>query len=283
MGWYDYGYFKPYVSVAERRAKAAKEMAKLAKKGRVVTPVKLDGKKITTTFWGNAWCENLEAYSDFESRLPRGRTYVRNGSVVDLQIQPGLITAIVSGSELYKVKIKIDPLDKKTWSNLKRECGGKIGSLIELLQGRLSQGVMELVTRPGKGLFPKPAEIDMHCSCPDGAYMCKHIAAVLYGVGARLDQHPELLFSLRNVDHTELIDAAGAPTITTRGPSKQTIAPADLADVFGIELEPAPTDAKATRVKASKPSKATKPKSQKASRTKVRKVSPRSKSPKTVK
>jgi uncharacterized Zn finger protein len=258
---YYYG-FKPYVSVAQRRANAVREMAKLAKKGRVIAPIKLAGKKIATTFWGKAWCDNLESYSDFSNRLPRGRTYVRNGSVVDLQIEAGRVKAVVSGSELYDVEIGINPLKGEAWSGLKRQCGGKIGSLVELLQGRLSQGVMELVTNAHGGLFPKPAEIKMECSCPDGAYMCKHVAAVLYGVGAMLDQKPELLFSLRKVDHLELIAAATAPTIATTDASRHTIAADDLADVFGIEMETmadVPAPAKPARPVASVPPAASAP------------------------
>ncbi|HZK83034.1 MAG TPA: SWIM zinc finger family protein [Humisphaera sp.] len=251
MGFY-YG-FKPYVSVAKRQANAAKQMAKLAKKGRTITPIKISGNKIATTFWGKAWCDNLEDYSDYSNRLPRGRTYVRNGSVVDLQIEAGRVKAIVSGSSLYNVDVKINTLHGDAWSRLKRECGGKIGSLVELLQGRLSQGVMELVTNASGGLFPKPAEIEMDCSCPDGAYMCKHIAAVLYGVGAMLDQRPELLFALRKVDHLELIAEATVPTITGSDASRQTIAAGDLADVFGIEMEATDVPAIATPAAAPVP------------------------------
>ena len=240
MGWYQ---FKPYVSVAQRRANAAREVARLAKKGRTILPIQIDGREIATTFWGKSWCDNLEAYSDYESRLPRGRTYVRNGSVVDLQIAPGCVTALVSGSSLYTVTIKIKPLAAENWRCLKSQCAGQIGSLIELLQGRLSKNVLNLVTQREKGLFPKPAEISIDCSCPDWADLCKHSAAVLYGVGARLDHEPTLFFKLRKVDHTELLEAAIAgPALTTsvqRG--KKTIAASDLADVFGIELAEQPS------------------------------------------
>src|SRR6185437_11081600 len=217
MGWYG---FKPYVSVAERRAKAARHAQKLAKSGRTCCPVKIDGMKIARTFWGKAWCDHLESYSDFENRLPRGRTYVRNGSVVDLQIEPGKVVAIVSGSEMYNIKINIKPLATPKWTSIKAQCAGKIDSLVELLQGKLSGGVMEIITQHDSGLFPSPTEIDLDCSCPDWADMCKHVAAALYGVGARLDQQPELLFVLRKVDYLELIDQAGnvaVPTGTAEG------------------------------------------------------------------
>ena len=258
MGWYDRGYsgygFRPYVSVAKRRELAKKEMAKLAKKGYVAQPVAIEGKKITATFWGNAWCENLEAYSDYANRLPRGRTYVRNGSVVDLQVQPGKITAQVMGSELYKVTIAIKPLGQPTWGGVKTRCAGQIGSLVELLQGKLSKSVMEVVTGRDEGLFPKPREIEMDCSCPDSAGMCKHIAAVMYGIGARLDNQPDLLFKLRQVDHLELIAAAGTaealPGATGKGKRRATIAAEALGDVFGIELDPMPPEAAAERTPA---------------------------------
>jgi len=199
------------VPVAERRAKAARETAKLAKKtGRAASPVVLDGRKIASTFWGKAWCDNLEAYSDYANRLPRGRTYVRNGSVVDLQINKGSISALVSGSELYRIEIKIKPLPPVLWKSIQAECAGKIDSLIELLQGKLSSAVMQIVTRHEKGLFPTPKEIDLDCSCPDWADLCKHVAASLYGVGAKFDQNPALLFLLRGVDPAELISKASA-------------------------------------------------------------------------
>jgi len=240
MGWWSY---RPYVSVSVRRAKAARAAQKLAKGGRKVAPVATNGRTIAATFWGKAWCDNLESYSDFENRLPRGRTYVRNGSVVDLQIEPGKIRALVSGSHLYRIEIEIGPLPAVKWKAIQSECRGQIGSLIELLQARMSQRVMEIVTRRDSGLFPSPKEIKLGCSCPDWAEMCKHVAAVLYGVGNRLDHQPELLFKLRQVDHLELIAAAAdsAALVKKSASKKKTIAREDLAQVFGIELDaPAP-------------------------------------------
>jgi uncharacterized Zn finger protein len=206
-----------------------------------MSPVKVAGRVIAGTFWGKAWCDNLESYSDFSNRLPRGRTYVRNGSVVDLRVETGEVTSLVSGSSLYRITIGIRPLAAPRWDEIKKQCGGQIGSLVELLQGRLSHSVMEIVTRHGKGLFPSPQEIQMSCSCPDWADMCKHVAATLYGVGTRLDQEPELLFKLRAVDHEELIAQAASP-IARPGASRRTIAADRLADVFGIDLETPPTE-----------------------------------------
>jgi uncharacterized Zn finger protein len=234
--------FKPYVSVAQRRAKAEREIKKLEKKGHKAQPIYFEGKTIARTFWGTAWCDNLESYSDFANRLPRGRTYVRNGSVCDLQIEPGRVTALVSGSELYKIKIAIKPVAPKLWTQIKRECRGQIGSLVELLQGKLSKGVMEIVTRRDGGMFPAPGEIEMACSCPDWAGVCKHVAATMYGIGNRLDHQPELLFKLRQVDHLELIAQASSPIARPKATKKRIIAADQLSDVFGIELDRMGTD-----------------------------------------
>jgi uncharacterized Zn finger protein len=261
MGYY-YG-FKPYVPVARRRAQAAKYAAGLAKKEkRQLAPVKIEGRKIASSFWGQAWCDNLEQYSDFANRLPRGRTYVRNGSVIDLQIKPGLVEAIVSGSDIYRVEIEIETLSRPLWTKIKQDCGQSIHSLLDLLQGRFDQGIMQRLTQREEGLFPQPKEIEMECSCPDWAGMCKHIAAVLYGVGARLDAAPEMLFTLRSVDHLELISQAMAAdnleqSLTARG--EQSLAGTDLGQMFGIELDQAPAAAKKPRKGRTLPAATTAP------------------------
>lgn len=250
MGRYGYGYggdyggWAPYVPVAERRRRAMKKMEALRKKGVDVQPVTIDGRKIAKSFWGEAWCEHLESFSDFENRLPRGRTYVRNGSVCHLAVAKGKIEAKVSGSELYSVKVAIKTLPGKKWQALKGRCGGQIGSLLELLQGRLSDHVMEVVTDRKQGLFPLPGEMSFGCSCPDWAGMCKHVAAVLYGVGARLDTKPELLFTLRGVNHEELIETDAEKAVaaaTSRGKSKR-LAAADIGGVFGIDMDAGAAD-----------------------------------------
>ena len=233
-----YGGWAPYVPVAERRARAAREVSKLRKKGMKIEPIEVHGRKIARTFWGEAWCNHLEKFSDYENRLPRGRTYVRNGSVCHLAISRGKVEAIVSGSALYRINIDITPLSANKWKNVRKQCAGQIGSMLELLRGRFSDNVMEIVTDQNTGLFPKPSEITLACDCPDWAEMCKHIAAVLYGVGARLDHQPELLFLLRNVDHEELITTELDMHSATSGKGKRRrLAWADLSDVFGVDIE----------------------------------------------
>jgi len=237
MSWYGRR-FAPYVRVADRKQNAAKEVKKLKKKGKICEPIVIEGRSIANTFWGKAWCNNLESYSDYSNRLPRGRTYVRNGSVIDLKMSAGEITALVSGSSIYKVNITIAKVVKSQWEKIVNECAGKIDSLIELLQGKFSKAVMEIMTDPKKGLFPDPKEIKLSCSCPDWADMCKHVAAVLYGVGARLDAKPEELFLLRHADHEELITKAGTTSLvqTRTDQIDQAIADSDLSSLFDIDI-----------------------------------------------
>ena len=235
--WWSYGR-KP--GVREQRQRAEREGKRLTKErgkdGRQPAPVAIEGRTIARSFWGKAWCENLESYRDYEYRLPRGRSYVRHGAVMDLDVTPGKITAVVSGTSLYEVEIAIQPIEATHWGRIKGDCAGEVGSLIELLEGRLSDRVMRIITHREQGLFPKPAQIKMSCSCPDWATMCKHVAAVMYGIGARLDAQPELLFRLRQVDHGELIAAATDLEVKPRRGGRKTVASEDLGSVFGIEL-----------------------------------------------
>ena len=252
--------FRSYASAAEKRRRAKKEADALEKKGQKLNPIRVDGRTIARTFWGKAWCKNLESYSDYENRLPRGRTYVRNGWVVDFRIGPGVINALVSGSDLYRITIKIQPVQQAEWKALKTECAGRVGSLIDLLQGKLSAPVMEIITRRETGLFPRPAEIGLECSCPDWAGMCKHVAATLYAVGVCLDESPELLFELRGADHMELVTEATTSVTTGAsafGDGSATLIGENLEEIFGIEIEPAAPQAVGARnLKAPPASKA---------------------------
>jgi len=233
MSYYEW---RPYVPVAERRRQAEQKLSKLRKKGQSVAPVRIAGRVIASSFWGKSWCANLERYSDYANRLPRGRTYVRNGSVVDLQIAKGEVAAMVAGSSLYTVKIAIAPVAAPHWKGICRDCAGTVDSLVELLQGRLAKGVMDRVCREGDGLFPAPREIKLSCSCPDWADMCKHVAAVLYGVGARLDEQPRLLFVLRGVDETELLAGAGQGLPLAKTGSAKVLDDGDVGALFGLEM-----------------------------------------------
>lgn len=263
-------YWRRYVPVAQRRAKAIRQMEKLRKKGKDIQPVEIEGKTIARTFWGKGWCSHLESFSDYANRLPRGRTYVRNGSVCHLEVQPGRIEAMVAGSSLYKVAITIEKLKAPAWKAIKERCSGQIGSMLELLQGKLSDQVMTVVSDRQEGLFPKPGEMKFSCSCPDWAAMCKHVASALYGVGNRLDAEPELLFLLRGVDAQELIAAELALPSAEKGMAEDALADDDLGAIFGVDLDADPEPPKEEK----EPASASKPKRQRESRKAAAKKKP---------
>ncbi len=262
--WYDD--FPPYVPVGERKRRNRELGKMLSSRGERLCPVAVQGRgrKMAFSFWGDRWCRHLESFSDYENRLPRGRSYLRHGAVLDLQIEKGQVTALVSGSDLYHVEIDIEPLKPRRWTAIRKTCSGRIGSLLELLEGQLSDEVMSVVTDPKKGLLPLSGEISFECDCPDWAAMCKHIAAVLFGIGVRLDDEPELLFKLRGVDPDELI----AGDLALPGAASEedaSLADADLSDIFGIELE-AETDEESGSAPAARKTRTKRPPGSQAKR-----------------
>lgn len=248
----------PYVSVAQRRANAAKQMQRLKKQGHSILPIEIQGRTIARTFWGKAWCDHMESFCDHNNRLPRGRTYVRNGSVCHLEINEGAVQAMVSGSSMYRVHISVKPLRSDKWQLIKQTCAGQIGSLLDLLSGKLSAGVMSMVCDPKGGLFPLSPDFKLACDCPDSATMCKHIAAVLYGVGSRLDVDPAQLFTLRGVRFEELIDVTHAVTqaITTGQGRRKRLDDHVFADLFNLDVASQPV---VEEIKTSHPSSNTIP------------------------
>lgn len=260
----------PYVPVAQRKRNGLRRAQKRMKKGESLQPVSIAGNKIAKTFWGQAWCDHFEQYRDFANRLPRGKTYARNGSVCDLRITKGKITGMVSGSALYDVVIKIKPLDSKKWKTIRKNCGSSVHSLIDLMRGQLSDEVIARLTDAKAGMFPIGNEMSMSCDCPDYSSLCKHLAAVMYGVGNRLDSSPELLFLLRGVDQSELIAeaiASGNAQSDVGLDTESDLQGDDLGAIFGIEMAETPTvKKKASRKKAVK--KKASPKKKKATQKK---------------
>ena len=244
MSWYSrrsygWGGFAPQMSVAELEARAEQVAARIAKKEkRELKGVKLAGRTIAKTFWGKAWCDNIETYRDYAYRLERGRKYVRSGAVIDLVITKGHVQALVVGSERtpYSVSIDIRTMAKAKWDGLVSRMTGKISSLMALAAGKLPKELLEDFCNVETGLFPKSGEISLSCDCPDGAVCCKHVATVLYGIGARLDAEPELFFTLRGVDPQSIISSEAVVDTLTADASSE-LASSDLGDVFGISLD----------------------------------------------
>ncbi len=267
-----YGGYKEYETIAQKKARAAKSVEKLKKKNKQLSPIVCTGRKLAITWWGSAWNENLERYADFSNRISRGRNYLRQGAVLDLQIAPGQVTALVQGSRIkpYQVVIKIHPLNPDTWQDIVKACAGSIHSFQDLISGRFPKTLVEIFTARGTGLFPSPREIAMSCSCPDWAGMCKHIAAVLYGIGVRFDEDPLLFFHLRQANFDELITLAldqTTQTLLDRADNKsmRSLEHTDLSELFAIDfadsnepvqpLEIAPAPPAAERKKRGRPRK----------------------------
>ena len=236
----NYGYPK-YQSVAEKKEKARKSLVKLKKKNPDIEPVIIEGTKLAKSWWGKSWNENLESYADYENRITRGKSYVRNNAVLDLKISKGTIKAVVQGSRAkpYDVQIQIDPLSSEKWDQVTALCNHRIDSLEQLIEGKFPKELEVLFIDRKYGMFPSPKEIDFACSCPDWASMCKHVAAALYGIGSRLDVNPMLFFELRDLDGQELIKKSMDQKIESMmknagNKSKREIPDKDISDIFGL-------------------------------------------------
>ena len=234
--WSDFPqYDQPSAEVLRRRAEESAKKAE--QKGKTYEPVHIQGRAVCTHWWGKAWCDNMEQYADYATRLPRGKRYVRTGTVIDLKVISGRVKALVQGTKRapYKVTIRISPLAEEVCDRIIGQCARKIENMEALVGGEFPQEMKELFT--GKdGLFPTPREISFQCSCPDWALMCKHVAAAMYGVGVRLDENPFYFFSLRGLDVDRFID------VTLENRVEQMLANADVrtprvieeADMFAL-------------------------------------------------
>jgi uncharacterized Zn finger protein len=242
----DWG-FPKYITVAEKKAKAEKKLRQLKKKMAGIVPVVLEGTALARTWWGKSWNKNLERYADYRNRIGRGKDYVRHGAVLDLRIEGGRVTALVQGSRAkpYEVAIRIAPVTKANWNLIRKQCQGELRSLPDLLAGKFPKELGDIFLAEGKGLFPTPREISFDCSCPDWASMCKHVAAALYGIGARLDEDPLLFFTMRQADTEELVaqavqDKTGELLARADKKSSRVIADADISGLFGIDMDVKP-------------------------------------------
>lgn len=225
----------------ELRRKAKASSANAAKKELKYEPIlPFTRRSICTSWWGQAWCENLERYADFESRLGRGKRYVKNGTVLDLKIKKGKVEARVQGTRKtpYKVEIRISPLSEEKCGEIIDKCGRRIENMESLIRGEFPVELKDLFLAKD-GLFPSPREISFNCSCPDWALMCKHVAAVMYGIGVRLDENPFYFFELRGIDADRFINVALESKVESMlsNADKKTdrvIDDADLTELFGV-------------------------------------------------
>ncbi len=226
---------------ADVREDGLQQIERLRHRGELfeVVPAPASVRKVATTFWGQAWCRHLEGLELYAQRLQRGRAYLRQGRVFNLRVEPGRIAAVVAGAAVYETVVQIKPLPAETWEAIVEACGGRVGSLLDLLAGRLSEEVLRVMTAPESGIFPGPDEIRFVCSCPDDADLCKHSAAVLYALGPALDARPELLFTLRQVDQNRLMGQASRQLAAEWDADRDAgqLEDLSLGTLFGIDLQ----------------------------------------------
>jgi uncharacterized Zn finger protein len=226
-------------SVKDLRQRAAFFAKKLGDEGVRLTPVKSAKKSISSSFWGQAWNRNLNHYSMFANQLAPGRTFLRNGAVIDLCVEKGTIRGLVAAQSLCEVAVKARPVDTARWARLVERCSGSVRSLTDLMSGKLPEETLAAITDESAGLFPEPEEITFSCSCPDWTDVCVHVAAVLYGFSLRLDEEPALLFTLRSTDPADLISSATDKFVSDVAAVSDPMVESDmhqLEDLFGIDL-----------------------------------------------
>jgi uncharacterized Zn finger protein len=224
--------------VQENQERVQRDISKRRARGEPLEPLgaPTGSKKLSQSFWGQAWCRHLESYQHYEGRMPAGRSALRQGKVMDLTITPGSLSAVVADNELFDVLIHIRSLDADRWRQIVQAAQGQVGSLLDLLTGKLGEGLLKMLSDPEQGLFPQPGEIRFDCSCTDDADLCKHASAVLYGVGVLLDNRPDLLFTLRDVDQADLLSTASATSAASLDQTNSELKDTDLSALFGIDL-----------------------------------------------
>ena len=242
-------WFRDYVSVGERAARARRKIVQLQKKKKDINPVVIEGNKIANSWWGKAWINHLESYADYDNRVPRGRSYVKNGLVIHLSIKEGEIESMVmgTGSQPYKITISMKKISKKKWDHIKELSRKNISTLSDLLTGNLPKELAQVFSDCNEGIFPTLREISFDCSCPDWASMCKHVSAALYALGSRLDKEISLFFQLRGVDIQDLVQSVVQSESThlqqivpTHSAETLELADSKLAQLFNIKLSVPP-------------------------------------------
>ena len=226
-----------YTTVASLKARAARA-TKTLKDAEPVIPHP-HTRKMCLTWWGQEWCNNLESYADYRSRLERGRRYVRSNTVVDLKIFANQVKAKVQGTDLYEVTVDFAKPKPADIEKIKKLTGNRIANVEMLLKGNFPDELKELFTQNKPGLFPTPEEIKFDCDCLDWADMCKHVAAVMYGIGIRIDADPLQFFKLRGIDIdeflTQVVDDKVANMLKNIDvKSDRIMKDANVATIFGI-------------------------------------------------
>ncbi len=220
----------PRMKVADWGKLAQARLADLRADGALqLNPVHEKSRKLAKNAWGSAWMRQL-AYCEQEGfSLAAGRSLLRHGCVLDVQVGRGTIDALVSGEELYEIHLKLAEPDEEKIEYLREQCGAHIDSLVALLDGKIDASVMQQLCDPEEGLLPLPYEWQMDCNCPDWNEPCPHAAAAIYAAGCLIDAEPRLLFTLRGIEPSTLCEVPS----TAAADFDAT----DLANTFGIDID----------------------------------------------
>ncbi len=225
-----------YVRVQKRRTYARDIAAQLERQGEILTPAVAHGKNIANQFWGRAWCHAIDEWQDCAYRLPGGRSLLKNGGVIDLKISRNSVIARVAADQVYDVQLHYRDADPYSVAELRSQCAGKLTGLLDFIQGKLSEEVMQYICNPVYGLFPEYGDFKISCTCLDDAVLCRHAAAALYAVATRLDDEPELFFTLRGIDAKDFFEAEDILTQTGSN-SAEGLSADELSKTFGIDIE----------------------------------------------
>lgn len=218
------------MKAADLEAQARRELIELKSAGEEVRPVVGTTRKLAAHFWGSAWMKHLALCESGGWSLSAGRTLLRHGCVLDLQLEAGLIRARVMEERLHDVEIALDPLDGERLEELRTICSGKIDSLVPLLEGTLDDALLATLCNAETGLLPEPGAWHMSCTCPDWSEPCPHAAAAIYAAGILIDAEPSLLFRLRQVSPEDLLQSPAEKAAESDFDLEQ------LARTFRIEL-----------------------------------------------
>ena len=209
--------------------------------------VKIDGKVISSSWWGQMWCRNIENYSNIRNRLERGRTYIRQNTVKSLSISNNCAESQVQGhsKEPYRVIINIKTIEKSKYDNILNKCENSVDNLESLMTGSFPKEYQQFFTDEEYGLFPKSNEIDYNCTCLDyekNMHMCKHIAATMYAIGNKLDNDPLIFFKLRGIDISEFSNKILKKETefvwnNINGESNRKINSNDISFLFGVDCD----------------------------------------------
>lgn len=196
-------------------------------------------------WWAKRWIKVLDSFS-LGTRMSRGRAYARSGQVLSVKVEKGEIAARVQGSRSlpYDVRIEVKTLSKADWTKVADAATSQMVFASKLLSGEMPVEIEELCLNAGVALFPERYnDLETHCSCPDDANPCKHIAAVYYLLGEEFDRDPFLIFKMRGMTREEFLNLLGqAAPANVPPPEVQKPEPLPVSPVDFWQLGDLPAD-----------------------------------------